>query len=355
MFALQEANKINPQTGPYVRDNIDEIRTLFWKSFGNDARVSGYKGKKLEIEIDEMVDLIDTVRGGQGAGLAWLKGVARVIDTHEVKAKFLHDWVSRNPAITKLMRNTAPVFHDGDCLLKYHKHGDFFEAKSPEDGLFIPGNGKKTCELNGLRFGFEICLDHNLGILQNALKNDVDKLVDIHIVCSAAVKNETSNMMNRRGGFFLHASTYDTCGGVWKNNWGQQTKVAHLEGLQLGVNGLQVWRLKLSNEGLCLWQLLEEAVRKWEKRHSDKVVSWKSGESRGVASWIVAQAKNYEGQHGAVGLEKVVRWLLRRPNQTKQPLGVPRELEQLKTNSTLQRLIDVAWREWEKVREEYLL
>ena len=269
--------------------------------------------------------------------------------------KFLNDKVSNRPEITDLMRNTAPVFHGGTCLLKYHKHGDFFEAKSPEDGIFIPGMGKKTCGLNGLTFGFEICLDHNLGILQKALKNNVDKQVDIHIVCSAAVKNVTSNMMNRRGGFFLHASIDDKARGVWKNNGGQQTEVArlNLKGLQLGVNGLQVWRLKLSNEGLCLWQLLEEAVRQWEKRHSDKWVSRKSGESRGVASWIVAQAKNYEGQHGAVGLEKVVRWLLRRPDVPQQPLGVPRELEQLKTNSTLQRRIEYAWREWKKVREEW--
>jgi hypothetical protein len=84
------------------------------------------------------------------------------------------------------------------------------------------------------------------------------------------------------------------------------------------------------------------------------VFSSKSTESRGVAGWIVAQAKNYEGQHGTVGLEKVVRWLLRRPNETK-PLGVPPELAQLKTNSTLQRRIDVAWRQWKKATEEYLL
>jgi hypothetical protein len=355
MLALQEANKINPQTGDYVRSNINEIRTLFWKSFGNDARVSGYKGKKLLIEKDEMVDLIDTVRGGQGAGLTWFKGVERKIDTHEFKAKKLwKDHVSNNPAITQLMRNTAPVFHDGDCLLKYHKHGDFFEAISDNDGLFIPGNGKKTCELNGLRFGFEICLDHNLGILQNALKNDVDKLVDIHIVCSAAVDNVTSNMMNRRGGFFLHASIYGNDSSVWKNNGGQQTKVAHLKGLQLGVNGLQVWRLNLSNEDVCLWKLLEEAVGEWEERHSTSFFSSKSTESRGVAGWIVAQAKNYEGQHGTVGLEKVVRWLLRRPDETK-PLGVPPELAQLKTNSTLQRRIDYAWRQWKEATAEYLL
>src|SRR5262249_40919582 len=56
--------------------------------------------------------------------------------------------------------------------------------------------------LGDINFGFEVCYDHEMGVLKATAGG---KTVDIHVVASAKVSNNTSSMIVRQGGFFLHA------------------------------------------------------------------------------------------------------------------------------------------------------
>ena len=106
--------------------------------------------------------------------------------------------------ITHVVKNRLYVLLDANVVAKYGKKADKNEVMGPRTALFIPGQDTGLPEIGGIRFGFEICFDHELGVLK-AMSNDAK--VDIHIVISAWTTNNVSNMQLRSRGYFLHASS----------------------------------------------------------------------------------------------------------------------------------------------------
>lgn len=113
-----------------------------------------------------------------------------------------------------MMRNTAFVLLDGKILVKYHKMGDFHEAIHDDETIFIPGVKAVSIKIGTMFFGFEICLDHDISILQRALA-PTDTIPDIHIISSARVSPDTGHMHIKQGGYCLHASDHEAFSGVW--------------------------------------------------------------------------------------------------------------------------------------------
>jgi hypothetical protein len=75
-----------------------------------------------------------------------------------------------------------------------------------DQGIFVPGRHEGVTTINGLKIGFEVCLDHSLGTLKNhLLKADLD----FHIIASAEVNNNPSEICVAEGGYLLHASAND--------------------------------------------------------------------------------------------------------------------------------------------------
>lgn len=123
---------------------------------------------------------------------------------------------------TIMARNTAYFYLNGLRVAKYHKRSDYQELLDFAPGAFMQGVRAPIFEICGIRFGVEICLDHNCSTLAkfiSASRADytIDprldmykKCVDIHLVLSAAVANPADReraVLARRGGYFIHSSS----------------------------------------------------------------------------------------------------------------------------------------------------
>lgn len=118
----------------------------------------------------------------------------------------------QDPTCTYMMRNTSYVFLDGDAVYEYNKQGDFYEAVGARhDTVYVPGGDPGEYEIDGINFGFEICLDHDIGYAR-AQSTGVK---DIHILCSAMVANIADNRSVALGGHAIHACSNDAFSGVW--------------------------------------------------------------------------------------------------------------------------------------------
>ncbi len=108
-------------------------------------------------------------------------------------------------SIGYIVRNKMFAFLNGAIVAKYGKKADLFEAKGDVPGVFIPGKEAGIQELDSLRFGFEICYDHNIGVLKNLSGRGAP--VDVQVILSAEVPNAAGSMFLRAGGFSAHASS----------------------------------------------------------------------------------------------------------------------------------------------------
>jgi len=103
-----------------------------------------------------------------------------------------------------LIKNRTYVFFKGEKKFSYGKKcnmGDF--NNDNERGIFVPGRHEGVTTIDGLRVGFEICLDHSLGTLKNHL---AAADLDLHIIVSAEVNNNPSYICVGDGGYLIHAS-----------------------------------------------------------------------------------------------------------------------------------------------------
>ena len=102
-------------------------------------------------------------------------------------------------------RNCAYVFLGGQRVAAYDKHSDFTETRGarPDKLAFLPGTADQAPDVDGLRFGVEICFDHANGVLKRRGLGDLD----FHVVVSDCVGTVAGNMAMKRGGYFLHASS----------------------------------------------------------------------------------------------------------------------------------------------------
>ena len=119
-----------------------------------------------------------------------------------------------------IFKNVAYVFLDGQIVHKYSKQADFFETLGDPNVHFIPGGSSCVKDIQGIRFSFEICMDHSLQVAQAAQTHYRDHGVmslaqpsDIHIILSDFTSSVYSP--TRNGGFVLHASTNSANSGVF--------------------------------------------------------------------------------------------------------------------------------------------
>jgi hypothetical protein len=105
----------------------------------------------------------------------------------------------------RFVRNVAYMFLAGRRIAKYDKQTDYSEAlnNSANEMMFIPGTENECPVVGGRRYGLEICLDHDTGVLKR--RNLAD--LQFHVVMSDSVTTNTGQMAMAPGGYFLHAST----------------------------------------------------------------------------------------------------------------------------------------------------
>jgi hypothetical protein len=269
----------------------------------------------------------------------------RVRPSLDQKRTFVIHTARGNLAGTKLMRNTAVVLLDGVVWHKYHKHGDYFEVMGDnDDTVFIPGNRDSVTSIHGIKFGFEICLDHNLGTL--VARVPPQQIPDIHIVCSDTVSNELTNIHARPGGFFLHASSVRANTAVYKiaadgtkqhldHTAAEYLANYNIPGYPINAdNELELWRIDLQGRprldvaGRTLARALVVAVTTWE---ADGRGGWRrSANSERVGAWIKANAHT----RSEADLQAMVQWLIRTP-ATVKPAFLPANIDRLSNNGHL--------------------
>jgi hypothetical protein len=114
-----------------------------------------------------------------------------------------------------ILRNSLYVIWNDEIWHKYNKIADYEEVKNATDqpSVFIPGDfARKTKELFGKNFGFEICLDHVAQLYKyNRDGSQADRL-DMHILLSASAHYNKTKLT--QGGLFIHASSDATLTGV---------------------------------------------------------------------------------------------------------------------------------------------
>src|SRR5262249_8288261 len=98
----------------------------------------------------------------------------------------------------------------------YSKQGNFNEEVGDDTLVFAPGARSGIQQIEGIRFGFEVCLDHFLGTLSRQLRQG--RQLDVQVVMSDAVDYNSAHTVVRDGGFFVHASTTSSVTGVWQMN-----------------------------------------------------------------------------------------------------------------------------------------
>ncbi len=151
-----------------------------------------------------------------------------------------------DPNVNQMMFNTAYVFLNGQIVHKYNKQGNFDEEFGDASVVFVPGARRGVQTIEGIRFGFEICLDHAAGYLVRQSRGGGQ--VDVQIIMSDFVRNDdlAQTLIIRPGGYLIHASTaidYEGVGMVQPNH--QITPAAQLGADTVDGSDLFHWLIDL--------------------------------------------------------------------------------------------------------------
>ncbi len=169
---------------------------------------------------------------------------------------------SLNPRRT--MFNTAHGLLNGEVVVTYNKQGNFYEEIGDDHLIFAPGGRTGIREIEGIRFGLEVCLDHGLGTLARQCR--ADRPIDVQVVLSDYVDPDQASQVVREGGYFVHASTNASYTGVWRKDGGKRvpaTKLPHEDTIDGSV--LTHWRMDLDVSdafGLADTFMAEQAAKK---------------------------------------------------------------------------------------------
>lgn len=119
----------------------------------------------------------------------------------------------------KTARNTCFILHGGRLVHRYDKETGFDENYDDPrgKGYFVSVNTADCFTVDNLRFGVEICFDHNQKCLKS--KNHAD--ISFHIVVSDTVEAINAHMAMQDGGYFMHASSYEPDTQIVKNHLGK--------------------------------------------------------------------------------------------------------------------------------------
>jgi hypothetical protein len=117
--------------------------------------------------------------------------------------------VVRQPVVLQrsfLIKNRTYVFFDTGRIFSFGKKSnmdDFHDDTAK--GIFVPGKKAAITKIDGLDVGFEICMDHDAGVLKMLMGST--RNLDLQIICSAEVPNSVGNCVTKVDGYTLHGST----------------------------------------------------------------------------------------------------------------------------------------------------
>jgi len=113
-----------------------------------------------------------------------------------------------------MMSNAAYGFLNGEVVFMYSKQANFNEEVGDTSLIFKPGGRNGVRDIEGTRFGIEICLDHDIGMLSRQARPD--RPIDIQVVLSDAVQRKAESLSALRDkGWLIHAATAAPENGVW--------------------------------------------------------------------------------------------------------------------------------------------
>ncbi len=109
----------------------------------------------------------------------------------------------------RVAKNTCLVLHGCRVIHKYDKVFEAISSANPKERdllpadqdhpvLFMPGNHSPVFEAKGIKYGLELCVDHNLGALRLYCENISSSAVDIQIVMSATTGLEDQTCIATR-------------------------------------------------------------------------------------------------------------------------------------------------------------
>jgi hypothetical protein len=149
---------------------------------------------------------------------------------------------SLNPHRT--MFNTARGLLNGRVVVTYNKQCNFHEEVGDNNLIFAPGGRNGITEIEGIRFGLEVCLDHAMGTL--ARQSRTERPIDVQIVLSDHVTPNHAHQVVREGGYFVHGSTNASYTGVWKKDGGKLVPATKLSEDTIDGSVLSHWQMDLN-------------------------------------------------------------------------------------------------------------
>lgn len=148
----------------------------------------------------------------------------------------------------RLCLNTCFVLYGGQVVHVYGKQTDFYEVlTSARAGIAyemaVPGDKPGVFDVEGHRFGIEICFDHVVGKL-DALKPQ--PLPFIHLITSASAKVNLDHCDVEPGGYVVNAAALASLAGLWYRDPARPGPLVPIETpvKPLGVDGAE--RLRTS-------------------------------------------------------------------------------------------------------------
>lgn len=225
-----ELRKRDPETGRRTGPEKEESRVskfmqrIDWDVHTQSAMAEHRVERHLHAKLADKTHSLEQKKRLQSAEYRQALLTAVLDDLkRERKDKFTQMAVNLSTAPERcfVARNTAYAFHNGREVARYHKRGNFHEVVPDEsDGgyvIFEPGGGPEgngdTFDLDGVTFGIEICLDHNMGYLSQTSS----ARPDIQILMSARVTFVPEHLFVPEHCYLVHACSDVGGTKIWGN------------------------------------------------------------------------------------------------------------------------------------------
>lgn len=96
-----------------------------------------------------------------------------------------------------IIKNTA-FFFSGNFKKRYSKKHPANERILDFSTIFYAGNASPFFDINGIRFGIEICYDHKMGALAEEQKKHHTQDIDVHIILSNVINIIPNKVANNK-------------------------------------------------------------------------------------------------------------------------------------------------------------
>lgn len=169
---------------------------------------------------------------------------------------------------SNVMSNAAYGLLNGAVVFRYKKQGNFNEEIGDDQLIFVPGGKNGVREVEGVRFGIEVCLDHAIGMLGRQVRPN--RPLDVHLILSDFVTLKPDTLTGLRvGGWVIHASTKATENGVWRKTTSGLQAAPSLGVDNVGGGPLTHWEMDLDVvdpfelAGSFMTHGMDPPIRRW--------------------------------------------------------------------------------------------